>query len=130
MKRFITGIMLAFVLILALCAGRELTAAPVTITYWDFIPYGGDDPRGKAMAENIASFEAKNPGIKVKVETVPYPQISSRLIQAAATKKTPDVIRIQDMFLSLNIAAGTIIPLDGYAKDRNWQDSLIPKNSV
>jgi multiple sugar transport system substrate-binding protein len=130
MKKSVLGIVLVSVLIFTLCTAGGLAAPAVTITYWDFISYGGDDPRGKAMAENIASFESKNPGIKVKVETVPYPQISSRLIQATATKKTPDVIRIQDMFLSLNVAAGTLAPLDAYARGHNWNDSLIPKKAV
>jgi len=130
MKKSILGVILISMLLYALGTGGGLAAPSVTITYWDFIPFGGDDPRGKALADNVASFEAKNPDIKVKVETVPYPQISSRLIQAAATGKTPEVIRIQDMFLSLHVAAGTIAPLNEYARNHNWLDSLIPKSGV
>jgi multiple sugar transport system substrate-binding protein len=106
------------------------TEAQVTLRYWEMLPPKADDPRSQAQMDNIASFEAKTPGVKVKWEHVPFGLTEPQLIQAAAAGDTPDVVRIYSMFLELHAKAGTIEPLD--ARVQGWDRSalLVPWNAT
>ncbi len=135
MQRSCVRASIGLILVLAAILGgtaqsAKAAADAVTITYWDFISPKGDDPRGKALAENIARFEAKNPGIKVQVQVVPWQLIDTQLVQAAAAKDTPDVIRITNYFFQLHAKAGTLEPLNTYVK--NWDNDafVVPWNDT
>ncbi len=52
---------------------------PVTLTYWDFLDPSQDNPRAKALKENIANFEAANPNIKVNLSVVSLGDMLNRL---------------------------------------------------
>jgi len=67
---------------------------PVTLTYWDFLDPSQDNPRAKALKENIANFEAANPNIKVNLSVVSLGDMLNRLPQAAAAGQTPDVFKM------------------------------------
>ncbi len=110
-------------------ASQPASKGPVTLTYWDFITPGDNTPRGQALAANLKNFEAENPDIKVKVEVLPPAQIYPQAVQAAAAKKTADVIRVYIQFLEGHVNAGTIDPLDSYLGGWDKSDWLVDWNA-
>jgi len=64
----------------------------VTITYWSFPNFAhSSGVVGKFDEEMIAAFEAKNPGIKVKLETITFNDGPAKIEVALASKTGPDL---------------------------------------
>ncbi len=108
-------------------------AQQVTLRYWDFIDPKLDNPRSRALAENIRRFEAANPSIKVNVEIMPWHQVAPQLIQATAAGRTPDVARVLIWDLPQLVKARTAVSLNEFtdrwpAEVRN--DFLIDWNAT
>ena len=97
-------------------------SGPVTLIYWDFIDPGQDNLRAKALKQNIADFEAANPGITVESSVVSYGDMLARLPQAAASGQVPDVVKMFSPMVPQLIAAGVYQPLDPYLKDVSRTD--------
>ena len=77
--------------------------------------------------EAVKSFEAENPGIKVEVTTVPYPEYQQRLLTAVQGGNAPDVSTIDQIWVAAFAAAGVIEPLDELAEAGNvTADSFFP----
>lgn len=105
--------------------GGTDSQGPVTITYWDFVDPKAEGPRSKALADNLKAFEDANPGIKVKVEVLPWNQIDPQLMQAAGAGKAPDVVRVLDQHLPKHVKAKNVIELDPFLDDAVKQDWLL-----
>ncbi len=115
------GIVAALALTLTACSsGDEPTAssgaatssaaAPVTITYSNFISNGGNEDN---MAAIVSAFEAANPTIKVDVSTMPYADYFTALQTDLAAGTTADVFDIEYATYPTYQAAGAFAPLDG-----------------
>jgi ABC-type glycerol-3-phosphate transport system substrate-binding protein len=103
--------------------------AETTITYWDFVK-PGDGPRGIGLKAVIDGFEAENPDIKVNVEIVAPSMIDPNLIQGAAAGVTPDVIKVHQYKLAMDVDAGALLPLDELAAKMDKTDWLLPWDST
>ncbi|HZR02124.1 MAG TPA: sugar ABC transporter substrate-binding protein [Burkholderiales bacterium] len=114
---------------LALACAPGFAAAATEIVFWNNFKVD-KSPRGQAMTDIVSKFEAKNPDIKVRVETVPFATVDANLIQGAAAGNTPDVIKIYNVALSLHVAAGSIQPLDQYLGKIDKTDWLLPWDST
>src|SRR5437764_13780800 len=66
--------------------------------------------------EAVKSFEAENPGIKVEVTTIPYPEYQQRLLTAVQGGNAPDVSTVDQIWVAAFAEAGAIVPLDDRAK--------------
>jgi multiple sugar transport system substrate-binding protein len=94
---------------------------PVTLSYWDFIDPTQDNPRAKALKENIANFEKANPDIKINLSVVSLGDMLSRLPQAAAAGTAPDVFKMFSPVVPQMAAAGAYSPLPAAAsKVTDW----------
>ena len=92
----------AIALTLAACAQGSATrtdaaatvsgsAAPTTIRYMEFSANGGHEAD---LATIVSAFEAKNPGITVKVETTPYADYFTKLQTAVAGGTAGDAFEV------------------------------------
>jgi multiple sugar transport system substrate-binding protein len=138
---------------LASCAGATPSpAAQVTATsasggstgktqirYWTFFGSGEpDNPRAESQGMIIDAFQKQNPDIEVIEEVVPWNELHTQLIQAAAADRAPDVTRQLDQYVGLLSQAGAILPLDEYVSDWSqeqkadfvypWEDTVINGN--
>jgi ABC-type glycerol-3-phosphate transport system substrate-binding protein len=94
---------------------------PVTLTYWDFLDPSQDNPRAKALKENLASFQAANPDIKVNLSVVPLGDMLNRLPQAAAAGQAPDVFKMFTPQVPQMASAGAYSPLPAAANEtKDW----------
>jgi multiple sugar transport system substrate-binding protein len=96
----------------ALCTAGIAQAG--TVRYWDFIDPALDNPRGRALKQDVADFEKANPGIKVQVEVFPWHQLTPQLIQAAAAGRSPDVVRVLGWSVPEHVAAKSIVGMNEF----------------
>jgi multiple sugar transport system substrate-binding protein len=99
------------------------------IRFWTLLDLKDPGPRSEALRQILSQFEKKEPNIRVQVETIPWHQIDSQLIQASAAGKGPDVSIVSGQVIAQHVRAKTLVPLDEFVarwpvKERN--DFLIP----
>ena len=88
---------------------------PITLTYWSS-QVGPDVPTTEAaLNEQLVAFTADT-GIEVDVETIPWSDLSTRILTAVSSGDSPDVTDIGNtMAVSLQ-ATGAFVPFD----DAGW----------
>jgi ABC-type glycerol-3-phosphate transport system substrate-binding protein len=110
---------LSHVVAVAFAAVLSLAALPRAahaekIEVWTFVGPGEANTREKTVAHVIQSFKAKNPGIEVAVQVIPWQQLSPMLMRAAKAGQVPDVAMLYSPSMPGHIAAGTLTPLKPY----------------
>ncbi len=98
-------------------ASPSESQGPVTLTYWDFLDPSQDNPRSKALKENIANFEAANPDINIELSVVSLGDMLNRLPQAAAAGQAPDVFQMFTPTVPQMASAGAYSPLPQAASE-------------
>jgi ABC-type glycerol-3-phosphate transport system substrate-binding protein len=98
-----------------LIAGTGIASAEdVTLKFWD--NQQTESGLSQYQQEAVKRFEAENPGIKVEVTTVPYPEYQQRLLTAVQGGNAPDVSTLDQIWIAAFAEAGAIDPLDDQAK--------------
>jgi len=64
----------------------------------------------------VPEFEKQNPGIKVKVQQVPWTAAQEKLVTAFASDNTPDACQLGNTWVPQFSALNAIIPLDEFIK--------------
>ncbi|EGU60504.1 extracellular solute-binding protein [Vibrio nigripulchritudo ATCC 27043] len=85
-------------------------AEDITIRFWD--NQQTESGLSEYQKASVALFEKENPGIKVEVTTVPYPEYQQRLLTAVRSGNAPDISTVDQIWLAAFAEAGAIIPLD------------------
>lgn len=105
-------------LLLATAIGLALPASAyaedIVLKFWD--NQQTESGLSQYQEEAVKSFEAENPGIKVEVTTIPYPEYQQRLLTAVQGGNAPDVSTVDQIWVAAFAAAGAIEPLDELAK--------------
>jgi multiple sugar transport system substrate-binding protein len=90
-------------------------AEDVTITYWQYFY----ESKVNLMTDLIASFEAKNPGIKVEQVTFPYESYNQKVAASIPAGEGPDLINLFYGWLPMYVKAGYIqaLPTSDFSSD-------------
>jgi ABC-type glycerol-3-phosphate transport system substrate-binding protein len=106
-------------LLLATAIGLVLpgiaNAQDIVLKFWD--NQQTESGLSQYQQEAVKLFEAENPGIKVEVTTIPYPEYQQRLLTAVQAGNAPDVSTVDQIWQAAFAAAGAIAPLDDVAKN-------------
>ncbi|HLJ70496.1 MAG TPA: sugar ABC transporter substrate-binding protein [Roseiarcus sp.] len=89
-------------------------AEDIVLKFWD--NQQTESGLSQYQKEAVKSFESANPGIKVEVTTIPYPEYQQRLLTAVQGGNAPDVSTIDQIWVAAFAEAGAIEPLDDLAK--------------
>ncbi len=89
------------------------SAEDIVLKFWD--NQQTESGLSQYQKEAVKSFEAANPGIKVEVTTIPYPEYQQRLLTAVQGGNAPDVSTIDQIWVAAFAEAGAIDPLDDLA---------------
>ncbi len=115
-----------FALLMAMIMGSAVMhASPteITMTCMAGLPYT------EAMPAMVKAFENENPGIKVKVEFYPNPQILQITeVKLGAKSKTPDILFTDIPLVSAYTLRGYLTPLDKYftaAEKKQWVPAAV-----
>jgi len=90
--------------VLMVLVAQAATAAPVTITYWQYFYQSKVD----LIDELIKQFEAKNPDIKVEQVTFPYESYNQKVAASIPAGEGPDVINLYSGWLPMYVKADYI----------------------
>lgn len=78
----------------------------ITIIFWAM------GAEGEQVQKLMPEFERRNPGIKVKVQMIPWTAAQEKLISAFASDNTPDICQLGNTWIPQFSAIGAITPLD------------------
>ncbi len=106
MKRLLGTAALAVIM----AAGPAL--AETTVTFWSFLDPNKTSPREVALKKIIENFEAKNPGIKIKVEPQVFSELGVKFILGHNTGTAPDTVFINTSAMGAIIQAGAAADLE------------------
>ena len=70
---------------------------------------------GEVVAELLPEFERAHPGIRVKVQQLPWTAAHEKLLTAFAGDATPDVCQLGNTWIPEMVALNALEPLDRYA---------------
>lgn len=100
---------LLFVLLLAgLAACRDASGESDTVT----LRFWGMGREGEVVAELIPEFERENPGIRVRVQQIPWTAAHEKLLTAHVGGATPDVAQLGNTWVPEFVAIHALEPLD------------------
>jgi multiple sugar transport system substrate-binding protein len=105
--------------VIAVLAAGPLQAQQATLTQWQTNLRPADL---EGINKLIAAFEAKHPGVKVKIEQTPWASHNQKVLAAhAAGSGLPDVGRLGDVGQAANV--GFVKKLDAFV-DPAWKASI------
>lgn len=100
-------------------------AQDIVLKFWD--NQQTESGLSAYQQEAVKSFEAENPGIKVEVTTIPYPEYQQRLLTAVQGGNAPDVSTVDQIWVAAFAQAGAIDPLGELAdKSGITADTFFP----
>ena len=105
--RFRIAVTLA--LIAALLIGQGCASPSATETVLRFWAMGRE---GEVVAQLLPEFEQANPGIRVKVQQLPWTAAHEKLLTAFAGGATPDLCQLGNTWIPELVALGALEPLD------------------
>ena len=91
--------------LLAACGSAE-GAREVTIRFWAM------GAEGEQVAKLVPQFERENPGIRVRVQQIPWSAAHEKLLTAHVGKSTPDVAQLGNTWIPEFEALGALRPLE------------------
>ncbi len=105
----IASLLLSFSLVAAGCGNSDNSASgdSKTLKVW----FMGTSDTVKPIAE---MYEAKNPGIKVDVQAIPWDTAHDKLLTAVASKNGPDVVQMGTTWIPEFAAAGALKDMSPY----------------
>lgn len=75
---------------LVLRSSSALAREPVTLQWWDYFTHGDGDTKG--VDDLIARYQASHPDVRIERTSVPFGELKTKVIQAAATGTMPDIV--------------------------------------
>jgi len=104
------AVILGVVAALLLGEGCGLSSSPGTVLrFWAM------GREGEVVAELLPEFERANPGIRVKVQQLPWTAAHEKLLTAFAGDSTPDLCQLGNTWIPELVALDALEPLDRYA---------------
>ena len=94
---------------LATTVAMSALAQDVTLQFWD--NQQTESGLSQFQQEAVDSFMAENPGIKVEVTTVPYPEYQQRLLTAVQGGNAPDISTLDQIWVGAFAQAGAVMDL-------------------
>ncbi len=114
--------------------GAPAVGKKTRIVYWTPLDHSQPNARSRAEKQMVDLFRETHTDIEVDVQAVPWQQMDSRVIQAAAAGRAPDVAQLSTYGLPLHIPARSLQPLDGWVGKRwtkqDWDDFLLPLSNT
>src|ERR1700733_2962138 len=73
-------------------------ADSITLKFWD--NQQTESGLSQYQKEAVKRFEADNPGVKIEVTTIPYPEFQQRLLTAVQGGNAPDVSTVDQIWVA------------------------------
>jgi multiple sugar transport system substrate-binding protein len=104
--------------LLAACGGpRGGEGKQTTLRFWAF------GREGEVLQELMPEFERQNPGIRVRVQQIPWTAAHEKLLTAYVGDATPDLAQVGNTWIPEFAALGALEPLDQWTARSSVIDS-------
>ena len=100
----------------ALCAAACSRDDPGVLHFWAM------GREGEIATQLLVAFERENPGLRVRVEQLPFSAAHEKLLTAYAGDATPDLAQMGNTWLPEFVALDAIAPLDERLRAKNEVD--------
>jgi multiple sugar transport system substrate-binding protein len=106
-------------LVVAVCAAFATAAGAQTKTIeLEFPTWQADEPGlGDYWTELIKAFEAKNPGVRIKKQQIPFREFVDKMTVRFAGNNPPDIVHLPSRNFLAFASQGWLAPLDDYLKE-------------
>ena len=81
-------------------------ATPVTLRFWAF------GREGEVVQALIPGFERAHPGIRVRVQQIPFTAAHEKLLTSVVGRATPDIAQLGNTWVPELVALRALVPLD------------------
>jgi multiple sugar transport system substrate-binding protein len=98
------------VVALSLSHATGSAATNITLTEEDYFNTPGQTA---ALALYSKQFEAAHPGVTIKRQYVPFANLNTKLLTQAAGHALPNLLAVDNPFVSTMISTGQVIPISG-----------------
>jgi multiple sugar transport system substrate-binding protein len=99
------------------CGGPPADGGPVTLRFWAF------GREGEVLQQLIPEFERQNPGIRVKVQQIPWTAAHEKMLTAYVGDATPDLAQVGNTWIPEFAALGALEPLNRWIAGSSVIDS-------
>jgi len=114
------------VVLLALAAGLGCGARDDTVTlrFWAF------GREGEVVQELVRGFEREHPGVRVRVQQIPWTAAHEKLLTAIVGRATPDVAQLGNTWIPEMVTLGALAPVTGGLPDSSYFPGILATNRV
>jgi len=122
-KSLHSSLMLALLVVLVFSLISFASAQDqITLEWWDYLNGGNDT---KAIEDLISRFQESHPNITIERTVIPFGDLKTRVIQAAATGTMPDIVIIDNPDHQSMAAQGAFADItDAWRIGRMWSSIL------
>jgi len=109
-RRALAAVAAASFAVVGLSQVAASAATKITLTEEDYFNTPGQI---SGLASYTAQFEAAHPGVTVKRQYVPFANLDTKLLTQAAGNDLPNLLAVDNPFVSTMISTGQVVPLSG-----------------
>ena len=92
--------------VLVTACAEHRTGREVVVEFW------GMGREGEVVADLVPEFERRNPGIRVRVQQIPWTAAHEKLMTAYVGESTPDIAQMGNTWVPEFTAIGALASLD------------------
>lgn len=104
LRRWLVGALV----VMAACGGSRTTHGPVELVLWAF------GREGEVVQEIVRDFEGSHPGIRVKVQQIPWMAAHEKLLTSYVGEMLPDVAQLGNTWIGEFETLNALQPLDSF----------------
>lgn len=103
------------------CASRQEST---TLRFWAF------GREGEVVQELVRGFEREHPGVRVRVQQIPWTAAHEKLLTAIVGRATPDVAQLGNTWIPEMVTLGALAPVIGGLPDSSYFPGILATNRV
>jgi multiple sugar transport system substrate-binding protein len=95
-----------------------------TLTWWDYFGYSPQSDN--AVKSLISKYESSHPNVKINRTAIGFADFHTKLVQAAATGKFPDIAAIDNADVPVFASQGALADMTQYLEGWSQKDQYLP----
>lgn len=121
MSRRWAAVALGVIGALAACGAPDSTP---TLRFWAF------GREGEVVQELVRGFEREHPGVRVRVQQIPWSAAHEKLLTAIVGRATPDVAQLGNTWIPEMVTLGALAPVATAVEDSSYFPGILATNIV
>jgi multiple sugar transport system substrate-binding protein len=115
---------------LRLCALASLLGACRATESGDTLRFWAFGREGEVVQELVKDFEREHPGVRIRVQQIPWSAAHEKLLTAIVGRATPDIAQMGNTWIPEMVTLGGIAPLAVPLADSSYFPGILATNRV